>query len=55
MITALVNEPANRRFATPDALTDEETRALLHRWMVCHWARVALGLAASAAALQAMR
>ena len=54
VITALVNEPANRLFAA-GALTDEETAALLYRWAVWHSVRVALGLTAFTAALQAMR
>ena len=53
-ITMLVNEPANRRFAAPDALGDAETTALLGRWAAWHWGRVALGLAGFYSALRAL-
>ncbi len=55
VVTVVVNEPANRLFATAGALGDEETRKLLDRWMRWHWVRVALGLAAFAAVLRVVR
>ena len=53
-ITLAINEPANGRFATRAALTDAETSALLARWVVWHWVRVALGLAGFLTALRAL-
>jgi Domain of unknown function (DUF1772) len=52
-ITLAVNEPANQRFATPGALTDEQTTALLERWMRWHWIRIALGVIACYAEVRA--
>ena len=53
-ITAVVNEPANSRFAG-GGLTDDETRDLLSSWARWHHARVALGLTATVAATAALR
>ena len=55
VITAVVNEPANRLFATAGALDDAQTTALLDKWMRWHWLRVTLGLVAFAAALRTIR
>ena len=52
-ITLTVNEPANHRF-TAGSLTDAETRDLLGTWTRWHHVRVALGLAAAAAAARAV-
>lgn len=54
LITLLVNEPANQRFAAPNGLSDPETTALLARWVRWHGARVALGLVAFGATLRAL-
>jgi len=54
VITALVNEPANHRFAAPDALDDDQTRAELERWRRWHWLRMALGVGGFWAALRAL-
>ncbi len=52
-ITLTVNEPANHRF-TAGSLTDTQTRDLLRTWTRWHHVRVALGLAAAAAANRAV-
>ncbi len=52
-ITAAVNEPANRKFASED-LSDDETATLLARWQRWHDLRVLLGLIAAAAAVRAL-
>ena len=54
IITLVVNEPANERFAAPGVLDDAGTRALLARWVAWHRVRVALGLVGFLAALQAL-
>jgi hypothetical protein len=54
VVTLLVNEPANRLFATPGALADDETSALLARWIMWHRVRVGLGVIGFVAALQAL-
>jgi hypothetical protein len=53
-ITLAVNEPANRRFAGADGLTDEETIRVLDRWTRWHNARVALGVVGAGAAIHAL-
>jgi hypothetical protein len=53
-ITLAVNEPANRRFAEADQLTDEEMIRLLEQWARWHNARVALGVVGAGAAIQAL-
>jgi uncharacterized membrane protein len=52
-ITVAVNEPINHRFVDAD-LTDTETERLLRTWAGWHHVRVALGLAAAAAAASAL-
>jgi len=54
VVTLTVNEPANVRFASAGALGDDDTRALLARWVVWHWIRVALGGGGFYAALRAL-
>ncbi len=44
VVTVLVNEPANERFAAPNGLSDPETTALLAHWVRWHYMRVGLGL-----------
>jgi hypothetical protein len=53
-VTALVNEPANERFAVPSALGDHETQVLLGRWAMFHWVRLGFGLAGFYAAVRAL-
>jgi hypothetical protein len=52
-VTVAVNEPANRRFVEED-LTDEQTRALLARWVRWHDVRVVVGVAGALAAVMAL-
>jgi hypothetical protein len=54
LVTLAINEPANRLFAEPGALNDEDTSALLTRWIVWHWIRLLLGMGAFYAAVCAL-
>jgi hypothetical protein len=54
LVTLGINEPANRLFAEPGALNDEETSTLLSRWIVWHWIRLLLGIGAFYAAVSAL-
>ncbi len=55
IVTIAVNEPANVRFAAQVGLSDPETIALLVRWKMWHWVRVASGFIAFTAALSALQ
>ena len=54
LVTLGINEPANRLFAEPGALNDEDTSTLLTRWIVWHWIRLLLGMGAFYAAVTAL-
>ena len=54
VVTLVVNEPANERFAAATGLSDAETVVLLGRWSTWHWARVVLGGASFYAAVRAV-
>jgi hypothetical protein len=54
LVTLVINEPANRLFAEPGALNDDETSALLTRWIAWHWVRLLLGMGAFYAAVSAL-
>ena len=53
IVTAAVNEPANKQFAAT-GISDTETTVLLNRWMRAHWLRIILGMAAFVGALWAL-
>ena len=54
LVTLAINEPANRLFAEPGALNDEDTSKLLVRWIAWHWVRLLLGMGAFFAAVSAL-